>query len=293
MRGEAEILRYTLQFNVYIWFNWRHSRTRANLCFARFLPATFSQFDFEACPMFNRNAFERDKRRQAAAQGQDAQLKSLAHDLNVASYQYDYGYQWTWLGMPIIQLPPDILAVQEILWEARPTLVIETGVAWGGSIVFYASILQLIGEGRVVGIDSVLPDENRREILKYPFSHRITLLNGSSIADETLAAVRDLVRPDDRVMVMLDSNHTHDHVLAELRRYAPLVSKDQYLVVSDTCVEYFPDQVPRKRPWGPGANPLTALRAYLAETDRFAVDEHIDNKLLLTYTPHGYLRCVK
>lgn len=243
--------------------------------------------------MFDRKSFERDKRRQAAAQAGDARLKTLAHDFNVASYLYDYGYQWTWLGMPIIQLPSDILTVQEILWETRPTLVIETGVAWGGSIVFYASILQLLGEGRVVGIDSVLPDENRGEILKYPFSHRITLLKGSSVADETFAQVRDMVRPDDRVMVMLDSNHTHDHVLAELRLYAPLVTKGQFLVVSDTHVEYFPDQVPRKRPWGPGSNPFTALQAYMTESDRFAVDEYIDNKLLLTYTPHGYLRCMK
>jgi cephalosporin hydroxylase len=243
--------------------------------------------------MFDRDAFERDKRRQAAAQGQDRKLNALAHDFNVASYKYDWGYQWTWLGMPIIQLPPDILAVQEILWQTRPTLIIETGIAWGGSIVFYASILQLLGEGRVIGIDSVLPENNRREIMKYPFSHRITLLEGSSIADDTVAKVRAMVQPDDRVMVLLDSNHTHDHVLAELQRYAPLVTKDQYLVVSDTCVEYFPDQMPRKRPWGPGSNPLTALRTYMMENNRFAVDEYIDSKLLLTYTPQGYLRCVK
>lgn len=243
--------------------------------------------------MFDRDALESDKRRQAAAQDKDEQLKTLAQNFNVASYMYDWGYQWTWLGMPIIQLPTDILVAQEILWQARPTLVIETGIAWGGSIVYYASILQLLGEGRVVGIDRVLPDKNRAEIMKYPFSHRINLLQGSSIADDTFEQVRQLVRPDDRVMVLLDSNHTHDHVLAELRLYAPLVTKGQFLVVSDTSVEYLPDQKPRQRPWGPGSNPLTALRAYMAESDRFAVDEYIDSKLLLTYTPHGYLRCVK
>lgn len=242
--------------------------------------------------MFDRIAFESDKRRHAAEQGRDSRLKALAQDFNAASYQYDYGYQWTWLGLPIIQLPTDIVAVQEILWETKPTLVIETGVAWGGSIVLYASILQLLNEGRVVGIDRTIPEQNRREIMKYPFSHRISLIEGSSIDEAVVGNVRAMVNPDDRVMVVLDSSHTHEHVLAELRALAPLVTNGQYLIVSDTSVEYLPPQTPRKRPWGPGSNPLTALRAYLAETARFETDQHIDDKLLLTYTPHGYLRCV-
>lgn len=243
--------------------------------------------------MFDREAFESEKREQAAAQMRDPDLRKLALDFVVQSDKYSYGYQWTWLGLPIIQLPPDILAVQEIIWENKPDVIIETGIAWGGSIVFYASLLELIGKGKVVGVDRVLPEKNRREIMKYAFSGRITLIEGSSTDPGVVKKVKAEVKPGQSVMLLLDSNHTHEHVLEELRQYGPLVTAGQYLVVSDTVVEDIPLQTHRPRPWGPGNNPRTAMEAYLKEMNRFEEDEYVNKKLLITYTPNGYLRCVE
>jgi len=243
--------------------------------------------------MFDRDEFEKSKRETAAAQMQDEGLKRLALDFVTASDHYGYGYQWTWLGMPIIQFPADIIAVQEIIWETRPDVIIETGIAWGGSVVLYASLLHLIGKGCVVAVDKVLPNKNIENIMKYPFSERISLYEGSSIDPGIAAQVSAHVKDGDKVMVLLDSNHSHDHVLEELRLYAPLVTKGQYLVVSDTVVEDIPQQTHRPRPWGPGNNPKTAMIAYLEETDRFERDSYINDKLLTTYTPDAYLRCKK
>lgn len=243
--------------------------------------------------MFDREAFEKEKLENAAKQADDGALNDLALEFIVKSDHYGYGYQWTWLGLPVIQMPQDIVAVQEIIWSCRPTLIIETGIAWGGSVVLYASLLQLIGgAGRVIAVDRVLPDKNRERINAYPFSDRIELLCGSSIDTEIVDAITASVGPDDRVMVLLDSNHTHEHVLAELEAYAPLVTPGQYLVVSDTIVDHIPEQTHRPRPWGPGNNPATALKAYLATTDRFSIDTPYRDKMLLSYSLGGYARCV-
>jgi cephalosporin hydroxylase len=242
--------------------------------------------------MFVRDDLERDKRRNAEAQAKDAVLRRLALDFVVESDKYGYAYQWTWLGLPIIQLPPDIVATQEIIWQNKPDLIIETGIAWGGSVVFYASLLQLIGKGEVVGVDLNLMDHVAGEIMAYPFSDRIHLYKGSSTDPDVVAKVKSHVRPGGSVMVLLDSSHAHAHVLEELQIYAPLVTKGQYLVVSDTIIEDIPTQAHRPRPWGPGDNPKTALRAYLATTKRFALDDQIDNKTLLSCCPAGYFKCV-
>jgi cephalosporin hydroxylase len=243
--------------------------------------------------MFDRDQFEQDKRANAKAQAKDEELKKLALDFIVESDKYGYGYQWTWLDMPMIQMPQDIVATQEIIWKTQPDVIIETGIAWGGSIVFYASLLHLIGKGKVVAVDVVLQQKNIDDIMKYPFSDRIHLHKGSSVAAETMDVVKGHISKGDKVMVLLDSNHTHDHVLAELRLYAPLVTKGQYLIVSDTIVEDIPVQHHRPRPWGPGDNPKTALQQYLTESDRFAEDEYINSKLMLTYSPNGYCVCLK
>lgn len=242
--------------------------------------------------MFDREEFERSKIETANAQGQDASLCRIAQDFVIAADRHGYGYQWTWLGMPIIQLPADIVATQEIIWQTKPDVIIETGIAWGGSVVMYASLLQLIGKGRVIAVDTVLPEKNRTQIMKYPFSNRISLIEGSSSDEAVVAQVKSLVGPNESVMLLLDSNHTHQHVLDELRLYAPLVTKGQYLIVSDTIIEDIPPQN-RERPWGVGNNPKTALRAYMQETAAFEVDEHVNNKLLATYTPGGYLRRIR
>ncbi|MGH6792544.1 MAG: cephalosporin hydroxylase family protein [Methyloceanibacter sp.] len=243
--------------------------------------------------MFDRETFDKDKRRNGEAQSKDAGLREIARRFLIESDKYNYSYQWTWLGLPIIQMPEDIVATQEIIWATKPDVIIETGVAWGGSIILYASLLQLIGKGEVVGIDLNLMDHVRDQIMNYPFSDRITLYKGSSTDPDIVTKVTSHIGPDQSVMVLLDSNHTHQHVLDELRVYAPLVTKGQYLIVSDTIVEDIPVQSHRPRPWGPGNNPKTALMAYLRESSRFASDKYLDSKLLLTYSHGGYIICVK
>lgn len=243
--------------------------------------------------MFDRNKLEEEKSSSAIAQAKDLSLQKKALELVIDSDKYGYAYQWTWLGLPMIQLPADIVAVQEVIWKTKPDVIIETGVAWGGSILMYASLMQLYGKGKVIGIDLNLHDHVKDQVMSYPFSQRITLLKGSSTDQSILNKVKSLIKADDKVMIILDSNHTHDHVLDELRNYGPLVTKGQYALISDTIVEDIPVQTHRPRPWGPGNNPKTAVKAYLSEVDRFEVDSYIDSKLLTTYCPMGYLKCIK
>jgi len=237
--------------------------------------------------------FELDKRRWAAEMQQDKELRAAALELLVRSDRHHHSYQWTWLGLPIIQFPEDVIVTQEIVWQARPTVIVETGVARGGSMIFLASLLELIGEGKVVGVDIDIRPHNRTKIEFHPLKPRVHLIQGSSTAPETVDAVRSHIDDKDRVMVLLDSNHTHAHVLEELNLYAPLVTAGQYLVVSDTVVENIPRQSHRPRAWGPGNNPRTALEAYLRSVDRFEVDPYINAKLLQTGSPGAYLRCIK
>jgi cephalosporin hydroxylase len=243
--------------------------------------------------MFDRDAFEAEKRRSAAAQAQDAGLQRVARDFVIESDRHGYAYQWTWMGLPVIQLPQDLFIMQELVHAVRPTVVVETGVAWGGSIAYLAGLLELLGQGTVVGVDVVLPQKNRDLIRAAPGGERAVLIEGSSVAEPVLDQVRAHIGPEDRVMVFLDSNHTHDHVLAELRAYSGLVTEGSYLIVGDTIVENIPAQTHRPRPWGPGANPMTAMRTWLAETDRFELDDYYNAKGLLSFNPDGFLRCVK
>ena len=205
---------------------------------------------------------------------------------------HKYAYNFRWMGRPIIQFPQDMIAMQEIVWATRPDLIIEAGIAHGGSILYYASLLQLLGHGEVLGIDIDIRAHNRAAIEAHPMAHRVRLLEGSSIAPETIAAVHAMARGK-RCLVVLDSNHTHDHVLAELRAYAPLVCEGGYCVVMDTIVDDMPASFFPDRPWGPGDNPKTAVRQYLTETADFTIDERMDAKLLLTVAPSGYLRRVR
>jgi cephalosporin hydroxylase len=203
--------------------------------------------------------------------------------------RHKYAYNFSWMGRPIIQFPQDMMAMQEILWNLKPDLVIEAGVAHGGSIIYYASLLELIGHGEVLGIDIDIRAHNREAIESHPMAKRIQLIEGSSIAADTIAQVHAVARGK-RVVVVLDSNHTHEHVLAELRAYAPLVCEGGYCVVMDTVVEHMPKSMFPDRPWGPGDNPMSAAQAYLKEDNRFVVDHDIDAKLLISVAPSGYLR---
>jgi cephalosporin hydroxylase len=231
---------------------------------------------------------------QIARMAADPALAALAHDLFLKSAEYKYSYNFSWLGRPIIQYPQDIIAAQEIIWQLKPDAIIETGIAHGGSLIFYASMLELIGgDGHVLGIDIDIRAHNRAEIERHPLFKRITMLQGSSIDDQIAQQVHAFARGKQRVMVVLDSNHTHDHVRKELELYAPLVTKGSYLIVFDTVVEDMPDHFFPDRQWGRGNNPKTAVRDFLATNNRFEVDREIENKLLLTVAPGGYLKCIK
>jgi cephalosporin hydroxylase len=210
------------------------------------------------------------------------------------THDLKYDYNFTWFGRPVLQLPQDLMALQELVFTLRPDRIVETGIAHGGSLVFFASLLHLLDRGgRVLGIDVDIRAHNRRELDAHPMRRHIDLLQGSSIAADTLAAVRTAVGGAERVMVVLDSDHTEAHVLAELRAYAPLVTQGSYLVVCDTIVEDLGADACPDRPWGPGNSPKSAVAKFLAECPDFVVDERIDAKLLLSNSPGGYLRRVR
>lgn len=242
----------------------------------------------------DRAAFAQSARAKASALGRDQAVFDLAVETFHAVDRYDYSYLWTWMGVPIIQLPADVMATQEAIWAVKPDVIVETGIARGGSVLFMASILELIGKGRVIGVDVEIRPHNRDSIERHPMSRRVTLIEGSSTDPDTLAEVRAQIPAGASVMVVLDSDHSHDHVLAELRSYGPLVTKESYLVVADTILGHLDsEQTPRNRSkqWLRGNEPLSALRAFLAETDRFEVDPVLNGKLVLTSSPGGYLRC--
>jgi cephalosporin hydroxylase len=219
-----------------------------------------------------------------------ADLRTDFERLIERSGPYRYTYNFRWLGRPIIQFPQDLVALQEIVWDTKPEVVVETGIAHGGSLVFYASLLELLGGDReVIGIDIDVRQHNRVAIEAHPLAHRVTMVEGSAVEPAIVDRVRDLVRGR-RTMVVLDSNHTHEHVLRELELYSPMVSVGCYLVVLDTIVERMPAHLHAERPWGPGDNPMTALDAFLATTDAFTIDREYDDKLLFTVAPRGYLK---
>lgn len=207
--------------------------------------------------------------------------------------RYKYAYNFKWLGRPIIQCPQDMIAIQELIWRVKPDLIVETGIAHGGSLIYSATILELLGAGEVLGIDIDIRPHNRVEIEQHPMAKRIRMIQGSSIDPAVAKQVHAISSDKKRVMVFLDSNHTHEHVLEELRLYSPLVRKDSYLVVFDTVIEDMPEDFFQDRPWGKGNNPKTAVSEFLKRNDRFVIDDEIDAKLLITVAPSGYLRCVK
>ena len=223
----------------------------------------------------------------------DAAVKQATLDWVNAIAPHKYTYNFSWLGRPIIQFPQDLAALQEIIWGTKPDLIIETGIAHGGSLIFHASMLQLLGnDGRVLGVDIDIRDHNRAEIEAHPMFERIEMIQGSSIDGSTADQVRMIAGGAKRVMVVLDSNHTHAHVERELELYAPLVTKDCYLVVCDTLIEDMPAGSFPDRPWDKGNNPATAVREFLSATDRFEVDAIIDAKLQISVAPGGYLKCM-
>ena len=223
----------------------------------------------------------------------DVEFKKLSQQWFDISLKYEYPYHFTWLGRPIIQYPQDILIIQELIWKIKPDLVIETGIARGGSLIFTASILELIGKGNVIGIDIDIRKHNREEIEKHSLFKRIKMIEGSSIDKKIIKEVFNLAKGKKKIMVLLDSFHTHDHVLEELKLYSPLVNKDSYLVIFDTVVEDMPENSFPNRPWNKGNNPKTAVKEFLNKNNRFKIDVNIENKLMITSSPSGFLKCIK
>lgn len=224
----------------------------------------------------------------------NAEISALSRSFLDGICRHRYPYNFSWLGRPIIQFPQDIVAIQEIFWSVQPDLIIETGVAHGGSLILSASLLQLMGNnGKVLGVDIDIRAHNRAAIEAHPLASRIELIQGSSI-DETVAAqVFEMSRQYKKIVVILDSNHTHAHVAKELELYSPLVKNGSYLIVFDTVIQdmapdFFPD-----RPWSIDNNPKTAVWEFLKTNSRFEIDHEIQDKLLLTAAPDGYLKCIK
>jgi cephalosporin hydroxylase len=223
----------------------------------------------------------------------DTDLQGLARIWVREITRYKYAYNFTWMGRPIIQFPQDLVALQEIVWRVKPDLIVETGIAHGGSLVFYASLLELLGGDRyVLGVDIDIRAHNRAAIAEHPMARRIRILQGSSTDPVVAGKVREHTAGRGAVMVVLDSDHTHAHVLRELELYAPLVTRGSYLVVFDTVIEDMPDDFFADRAWGKGNNPRTAVREFLKTTSRFEIDTATAGKLMFTAAPDGYLRCV-
>ena len=234
--------------------------------------------------------FKKEVAENIAAQGNNEALKKAAEVFMTASIKSKYSYNFSWMGMPIIQYPQDMIAMQEIIWEVKPDLIIETGIARGGSLIYYASLLELIGNGEVLGVDIDIREHNRNEIEKHPMFKRIKMIQGSSVSSETADKVREHASGKKKVMVCLDSNHTQEHVLRELELYAPLVTASSYLVVFDTIVEHLPENQSSERPWRKGNNPQTALIEFLKRNKNFEIKNDINGKLLLSVAPGGYLK---
>lgn len=241
----------------------------------------------------SRLQFAEERQERITENAQDAQLQSAARAFFDASIAHKYSYNFTWLGVPIIQYPQDIMAMQEVIWQVKPQLIVETGVAHGGSVVLSASILEMLGGERcVVGIDNDLRPHNRDALEKHPLAHRIKLLHGSSVDETVVMQVRRMAEGK-RVLVFLDSNHTAEHVFRELRAYSPMVKKNSYVVVFDTCIEHMSESQIGDRPWRRGNSPATAVQKFLLENQRFVVDKQYDYKSLITVAPGGWLKCVK
>lgn len=235
--------------------------------------------------------FKEEVKKNIEALGNDKELKELAIKWIYENMRKNYIYNFTWMGRPIIQLPQDTVALQELIWKVKPDVIIETGIAHGGSLIFSASMQKLVGKGgRVIGVDIDIRSHNREEIEAHPMYDSITMLEGSSTSPEIINEIKNLIQPGESVLVCLDSYHTYDHVMMELDLYGQFVTKGSYLVAFDGWVEQMPPNFYPDRPWDVGDNPLVAVKDWLKVNEDFELDKSIEDKLLLTLAPHGYLR---
>ena len=240
--------------------------------------------------------------------GNDIALAACTREWTNNANRLKYSYHFNFLGRPIIQYPQDMVAIQELIWQIKPDLIIETGIAHGGSLVMSASMLALLDycdavesqtlidplkpKRKVLGIDVDIRAHNQAAMAKHPMASGIQMIEGSSIAPEVVREVQQIAEGYERILVLLDSNHTHEHVLSEMQAYEPLVSLGSYCVVFDTVIEDMPATMFPNRPWGIGDNPKTAVKKYLSSHPEFEIDKDIQNKLLITVAPDGYLKRV-
>jgi cephalosporin hydroxylase len=238
--------------------------------------------------------FENKKKENIEKLSKDERMTEVNKQWVIQAAKYNYSYNFSWMGRPIIAFPTDMIAMQEIIWSVKPDLIIETGIAHGGSIVYYASLLELIGEeGKVLGIDIDIRAHNKKLINEHPMMKRIYMIEGSSVDNNICTQVKDFAKNYKKIMVCLDSNHTHEHVLRELELYSQLVTKDSYLVVFDTSIEDYEIDSISERSWGKGNNPKTAVWEFLKHNDSFVIDKQIENKLLITVCADGFLKKIK
>jgi cephalosporin hydroxylase len=246
-------------------------------------------------------AFEKERIRRIQKNAQNRDLVRAAKHFMRASTIPKYSYNFSWMGRPIIQYPQDIVAMQELIWKVKPDLIIETGVAHGGSLIFSASMLYLLDvcenkrikkkiKRKVVGIDIDIRARNYAAIRNHPLASKIHLIEGSSIAPKVIAKVHNIAKQHRRILVCLDSNHTHLHVLEELKAYAPLTTVGSYCVVFDTIINDLPKNMFKDRPWGPKNNPKKSVYNYLNQNKKFKIDKTLNAKLLITVAPDGFLR---
>ena len=253
--------------------------------------------------------FSNERTQAIESYSKEREWMDLSKKWIIHSFNKKYMYNFEWLGRPIIQTPIDMVAMQELIWKVKPDLIIETGIAHGGSLIMSASMLALLdmceaielgtmldpksSKRKVLGLDIDIRQHNLEAIEAHPMSSRIQMIQGSSIAPEVIEQVKAVAKNHQRVLVCLDSNHTHDHVLAELEAYASLTSVGSYCVVFDTIIEDMPKEIFSDRPWGPGDNPKTAVWKYLKTHPEFKIDKQIQDKLLISVAPDGYLKKVK
>lgn len=240
--------------------------------------------------------FEKRNIRVTRAMNDDVDFRKLSRKWLHKALEHEYCYHFNWLGLPIIQFPADVLIMQEIVWKVQPDLIVDVGIARGGSVIFYSSLIALMGNGgRVIGVDVDIRNENREAICDHPLFKKggIELLEGSSTSDAIIYQIELAAKKSKKVIVVLDSNHTKEHVMAELRRYSTFVSNGSYLVVFDTVIEDIPAKFSEDRPWGPGNNPSSAVDAFLSETDRFERDATYEEKALITAAPRGFLKRIR
>lgn len=240
--------------------------------------------------IYSRIEFEELRKTWAQEMADDIPLNHEALDVFIKADQHNWIHQTNWFGEPVLQVPQDMFALQEIIFKTRPKFIIEIGVAWGGSLLFYATLQEVLGGECVIGVDIFIPDDLRKRLSSNSLSKRIQLIAGSSVDDLVIEQIKKIVGNDKKVMVILDSNHTHEHVIQELNKYSPFCGEGQYIVVGDTIIDHFPPHPHRQRPWGPGNNPKTAVDEFLKTHTEFVVDHEIDRKLLFTCNPSGYLK---